>query len=144
MLHAVRGRGQPVAQQVLEQQLAEPATRLRRAQRLLEPRQILGALQHLSGRLIDLPELLVNLVRRLGCVLEPAVDLRVELAESAIHRLGDPFEAPVDRRRALGELGAPVGPELTEGSSGEPHDRAGDRGHEDQGENGTSHRVDRR
>ncbi len=88
-LHLVGGRGKPVAEQVLEQELAETAARLRRPEGLLEPRQVLGPLEHLRRRLVDLAQALVDLVRGLRRILEPAVDLRVELPEPPVHGLGD-------------------------------------------------------
>src|SRR6185312_941235 len=116
------GRRQAVPEQVLEQELAETATRLRGAQGLLETREIFCALEHLRRRLVHLAEPLVDLVRRLRCVLEPAVDLRVELREPSVHRLGHPDEMPIDLGVAVRQLGAPVGTELAEGPS-EPDER---------------------
>ncbi len=143
MLHVIRGRRQPVAKQVLEEELAEPAARLRRPQRLLEPREVLCPLEHLRGGLVDLAEALVDLVRRLGRALEAAIHLRIELAETPVHRLRDALQAPVYLGVAIGELRAPVGPELTQDAR-QPRDRAAERDGEDQNQNGVCHRTDRR
>ena len=97
--------GQAVAQEVLEQQLAETAARLRRAQRLLETGEILRALEHLRGGAVDLAEPLVDLGRRLLRALEATVDLRVELAEPAVERLTERLEPAVDGDVALARAG---------------------------------------
>ena len=102
VLHVVRGGREPVAQQVLEQELAEPPTRLRRPQSLLEPREILRPLEHLGRGLVHLPEPLVDLVRRLRGALESSVDFRVELRETPVHCLGHAEEVAVDLRVPLG------------------------------------------
>ena len=65
VLDRVRGRWKAVAQEVLEQQLSEPAARLRRPQRLLEPAEILRSVEHLPRRVSDLAEPFVNPLRRL-------------------------------------------------------------------------------
>ena len=88
-------RRQPVGQQVAEQELAEPASRLRRAQQLLELSQVLRLLGQLRGRAADVAELLVDRVRLLGGVLHPPVDLRVEVGQPPVDRLGQPLEAPL-------------------------------------------------
>ena len=104
VLDRERARRQPVAQQVLEQELAEASARLRRAERLLEAREVLRPLEHLRGGTVDLPEPLVDLGARLLRRLEPPVDLDVELAEPAVERLDHPGKPPVDVGGALGEL----------------------------------------
>jgi energy-coupling factor transporter ATP-binding protein EcfA2 len=53
----------------------------------------------------------VDRVRLLRRVLEPAVDLRVELTEAPVHRRGDRLQAPVD-------LGVPHREELVQGPGG--------------------------
>ena len=96
VLEVVRVGREPVAEQVLEQELAEAAARLRRPERLLEPSELFRALDHLCGRLRHLAEALVDLGRRLAGRLEAAVDLRVELAEATVHRLDDRAQLAVD------------------------------------------------
>ena len=96
VLHVVSGGRKPVAQQVLEQELAEPAAGLRRPQRLFEPSKVLRPLEHLRRRLVDLAEPLVDLVRRLGGALESPVDLGVEPGEPPVHGLGHPEQVTVD------------------------------------------------
>ena len=105
VLHLVRPRRQPVAKEVLEQQLAEPASCLRRSQRLLEACQVLRALEHLCRRLVDLTQAFVDLDRRLRRVLEAPVDLRVELGQAAIHGGADALEPAVEFGIPLGKLG---------------------------------------
>ena len=114
VLHLVGRRRQPVAEQVLEQKLAEAAARLGRPKSLLQPREILRPVEHLRRRLVHLAEALVDLVRGLGRVLQPAVDLGVELAEPAVHGLGDPHEPPIDLGVPLRQLRAPVRPQVTQ------------------------------
>ena len=108
-------RGEDVREEVREQDLADAAARLRRAQQLLEALEILRALAHLRCRLVDLAEALVDLRRGLRHpgqapvdldveLAEAAVDLRVELAEAPVHRLGHSGEPPVDVRVAAREL----------------------------------------
>jgi hypothetical protein len=114
VLHLVRRRRQAVAEDILEQKLAEPAARLGRPKRLLEAGEILRALEHLRRRLVDLPQPLVDLDRRLRCALEAAVDLRVELSQSAVHRLDDAVESAVDLRVPFRELCRRLGVERGE------------------------------
>src|SRR6185312_3851652 len=115
------GRRQAVPEQVLEQELAETATRLRGAQGLLETREIFCALEHLRRRLVHLAEPLVDLVRRLG----------------------HPDEMPIDLGVAVRQLGAPVGTELAEGPS-EPDERGREAHAEKKDEEYRCHRADRR
>ena len=75
---------------------------------MLETAQVLDPLEHLRGRLAGLAEAVVDLVRRLLGVRQPAVDLRVELGEPAVHRLDHASEALVDVGVPLGELGRRV------------------------------------
>ena len=124
VLELERGRRQPVAQEVLEQQLAEPAASLRRPQDLLQLAQLLRLLGHLHGGLADLAELLVDRVRLLRRVLEPPVDLRVELAEPPVHRLRDRLEPPVD-------LGVPMREQPVEHAA-EPDGESAAPDHEDE------------
>src|SRR5207344_619006 len=93
-------RREPVAQQVLEQQLAEAAARLRRAQRLLEALQVVRAREDLLVRAAELTQAAVDLARGLRRALE-----------AAIERRGHRLEAPVDVCVALGQLGAGLGAE---------------------------------
>jgi hypothetical protein len=143
VLDVIGGGREPVAQEVLEQELAEPAACLRRTQCLLEPRQVLGPLEHLRRRLVDLAEPLVDLVRRLAGVLEPTVDLRIELGEPAVHRLGNAQQPTVDLGRPFCELRAPVGAEVAQ-EPREPHERGGKACAEDQDEDDVCHRADER
>src|SRR5205823_5447060 len=96
VLELVRIGRQAIAKEVAEQQLSEAASCLRRPQDLLELRELLGVLGQRRRGAADVAELLVNRVRLLRRVLEPAVDLLVEEAETAVHRLGDPLQAPLD------------------------------------------------
>ena len=98
VLERVRGRWKPVAKQVLEQQLAEAAARLRRPERLLEPLQVVRAREDLLVRAAELAQAALDLARGLRRALETAVERRG-------HRL----EPAVDLGVALGELGAGLG-----------------------------------
>ena len=111
---------QAVAQEILEQQLAEAAAGLRRPQRLLEPAEILGAVDHLGRRLRDLAEPFVDLRRRLAGGFEAPVDLRVELAEAAIHRLDDGPQLAIDGVVPRLELGRSLGAKRAELAAEEP------------------------
>jgi hypothetical protein len=103
-----------VGEEVAQKKLAEPAARFWRTKRLLEPGEILRAVEHLRVRLADPSELLMDGSRRAGRALEPVVDSPVELAESPVHRLDDSGEAAVDVGVPLGELLAGGRPELVE------------------------------
>src|SRR5204863_4698665 len=96
VLELIRLRGQPVAEQVAEQELTEAAARLRRAEHLLELAELLRLLGERRRRPPDVAELLVDRVRLLRRVLEAAVDLVVERAQPPVHRLRDPLQAPLD------------------------------------------------
>ena len=138
---------QAVAQEVLEQQLAEAAARLRRPQRLLEPAEILGAVDHLGGRLRDLAEPLVDLRRRLPGGLEAPVDLRVELAEAAIHGLDDGPQLAIDVVVSRFELSRSLGAERAELAAEKPrqqHDSGRERGQDEDDEQRDDHRADER
>ena len=100
VLQRERRRREPVAQQILEQQLAEAAARLRGAQRLLEALEVVRARQDLLVRAAELAQAALDLARGLRRALEAAVERRG-------HRL----EAPVDLCVALGQLGAGLGPQ---------------------------------
>ena len=100
---------EPVAQQVLEQELTEAAARLGRPERLLEPAEILRALDHLRGRLGHFAEALVDLRRRLTGGGEAPVD-----------RLGDAGQPAVDVGAALAQLTRRL---LAEASSVRPQRR---------------------
>ena len=100
VLQRERRRRQPVAQQVLEQQLAEAAARLRWAQRLLEALEVVRARQNLLVRAAELAQAALDLARGLRRALEAPVERR-----------GHRFEAPVDLCVALGELRAGLGPQ---------------------------------
>ena len=116
VLHRVGGRGQPVAEQVLEQQLAEAAARLRRPQRLLELGEVVRAREHLRRGAVELAELLDDLRRRLaGAALggqQAAVD--------PLQALVDAAEAPLDLRDDLGGGLAARAPELGPQEAREP------------------------
>ena len=71
-------------EEVAEQQLPEPASRLRRAERLLQPGQVAHALVHLRGRLPELAELRADPRRGRRGGIEPPVEGLVEPAEAAI------------------------------------------------------------
>jgi hypothetical protein len=111
VLDLVRAGREPVAKEVLEQQLAEAAARLGRPQDLLQLAELLRLRGHLHRRLTDLAELAVDGVRLFRRVFEPAVDLRVELAQPPVHRRGDRLQAAVDLR-------VPHGEELVQGPGG--------------------------
>ena len=140
VLDSVRAGGKPVAEEVLQQELAETAARLRRPQSLLQPGQVLRALKHLRRRLVDLSEPLVDLEGRLRRALESPVDLRVELGEAAVHRLDHAVETAVDLRIPLGELGRRLRLERGE-EAREPH---GARRREQQQEQGDEDQADHR
>src|SRR5205823_741856 len=93
---------QAVGQEVLEQQLAEASARLRRSKCLLEALQVVRPLEHLTGRLIDLAEALVNRGGLLGDALQPQSHAPVHVAEPAIERALEAAQALVHRTRALG------------------------------------------
>src|SRR5207302_4092008 len=114
VLERVGGRRQPVAQEILEQELPEAAARLRRTEDLVELAELLRLLEELDGRLSDLTELLVDRVRLLGCGLEPSVDLRVEVGEAAVGRLDQGLQPPVHIGVPLFELRAAVGTQRAE------------------------------
>ena len=76
---------EPVAQEVLEQKLAEAAASLRRPQRLLELSELLRARDHLPGCL--------------GHLAEPVVDLRCRLGrrrEARVQRLLQSLQAELE------------------------------------------------
>src|SRR5215212_5819823 len=60
--------------------------------------QVLRLLRELRGRPPNVAQLLVDRVRLLGGVLEPPVDLRVELGQPAVHRLDHALQTPLDLR----------------------------------------------
>jgi len=122
VLHRIGALRKPVAKQVLEHQLAEPAARLGGTQRVFEPAEVLHTLEHLGGRLVRLAKPLVDLVRGLRRSLEPAVDLRVELGKSPVHRLGHAPEAPVDLAASLGELDGGVAAQRAELGAQDAHE----------------------
>ena len=138
VLHLVSRGREPVAQQVLEQELAESPAGLRRPQSLLQPREVLRSLEHLRGGFVDLAETLVDLVRRLRCALESAVDLGVELSEPPVHRLGHPDEVTVDLRVPLGKLRAPVGSQLSK-NAGKPDQATREEGSDEQDQQDVCH-----
>ena len=83
----------------------------------------------------DVTELLVDRVRLLRGVLHPAVDLRVELAETAVHRRSDALELAPDLGVPSGQSRIRVGlealqdtgqPDRERGSSGEDEQQAYD------------------
>ena len=76
VLQGERRRRQPVTEQVLEQELAETAPRLRRAQRLLEALQIVCARQDLLVRAAELAQATLDLTRSLRRALEAPVERR--------------------------------------------------------------------
>src|SRR6266545_2316854 len=127
-LHLVGGRRQTVAEQILEQELSEAASRLRRPQGLLEPCEVLGPLEHLRGRLVDLAEPLVDLVGCLRSALETAVDLGVERRKAPVHRLDHALEPAVDLGVPLGQLAARFRAEGAELPAKDPGDDASERG----------------
>ena len=104
VLHRVGVRGEPVSEEVLEQQLAEAAPRLGRPQGLLEPREILRAGDHRLCPLGHLAETLIDFRRRLRRRCEPAVDLRVEVREARAERLLHPLQPQLDLGVACREL----------------------------------------
>ena len=83
---------EPVAQEVLEQELAEAAARLGRPQRLLELAEVLRALDHLRGRLRHLAEPVVDLRRRLCRRGEPRVQRLLQPLQAELE-LGVPRRA---------------------------------------------------
>ena len=85
----------------------------------------------------------MDLIGRLRGALEPAVDLRVELSEPPVHRLRDAQQPPVDLGGALGELGAPVGAQVSQDAR-KPDERGRETGAQDQDQNDVCHRTDRR
>jgi hypothetical protein len=138
----------------MEHLLADAAARLRRAQELLEALEVLRALVHLRGRLVDLAEPLVDLRRRLRHPGQAAVDpqvelaqapvhLRVELAEAPVHRLGHAGQPSVDvgvaARELVGVLVAQAG-ELGAQHADEPDGARGEAGgQEDEDDKGPGH-----
>ena len=137
VLHLVRRRGQSVAQEVLEQQLAEPAARLRRPQDVLEPRDLPGLPEHLLRGAVELREPLDDLLRGLSRgrlrreqaavdAFQPPVDALVDLPEPAVEPLLDAAEPFVDDGAAV--------PSEHENESGEPC--CGDDRYEDCGYHG--------
>jgi hypothetical protein len=116
-LELVGVRGEHVREKVREQQLAEAAPRLRRAQGLLQALQIVCALEHALRARLDPGELLGDLGRGLAgaalCRQQPAVEtleapvnLGVELAEPAVEPRLDPDERAVELLGRAAELGA--------------------------------------
>ena len=99
VLERVGGRRKPVGQEVGEQELTEPAARLRRAQRMLEALEVVRARKDLLVRAAELAQLAVDVARGLRRALQAPVEGRG-------HRL----EAPVDLRVPFRELGAGIGP----------------------------------
>ena len=105
VLRLVRGWRQAVAEQVLEQQLAEAAARLGGAQNLLQAGEVADPSQHLRRRSLDPAELFRDVDRGLAGALlareepsvearEPAVDPRVEIRQP-------PVEAGLDAAQAM-------------------------------------------
>ena len=98
-----------VAQEVLQQQLAEAASRLRRTQNVLESRDLTRLLEHLLCGAVELREPLDDLRGRLSArllcrehafvyALEPPVDALVDLNEPAVEAMLDAAQAIVDER----------------------------------------------
>ena len=135
VLDLVRVGREPVAKQVLEEQLAEAAAGLRRPQRLLEPGEVLGALVHLRRRLRHLAEALVDLRRGL-----------VAAGEAPVDGLGDVGEPAVDVGVALVELARRVVAERRELGRDEPREHEGGRqdGEHDEDEESDDHWADER
>src|SRR5919202_689811 len=98
--------GKAVAEDVREQELADPAPRLGRPEGLLEPREVVRALEHLRGGPAELADLLHDLGRRLAGALLRGEQAPVQPLEGAAD-LGAPRGELVARLLPLGrELGA--------------------------------------
>jgi hypothetical protein len=80
----------------------------------------------------DVPELLMDGVRLLRGVLHPSVDLRVELAEAAIHGRGDPLELSPDLGVPRGQGGVGVGLEALQRAGQPDRERGSARQNEQQ------------
>ena len=131
VLQRERRRRQPVAQQVLEQQLAEAAARLGWAQRLLEALEVVRPRQNLLVRAAELAQAALDLAGALRRGLETAV-------EGRRHR----FEAPVDFCVALCQLCTGVGPQngqLGTEPAQEPGGADRESGEQEQHENSDPH-----
>ena len=133
VLELVSAGRKTVAKQVREQELAEAAARLRWPERLLEPLEVVRAGEDLLVRAPELPELVMDLARRLRGALEAPVERRG-------HRL----EPPVDRRAPRVELRPgvrPQGAELGAQVAHEPDSAGGEPGEGEQDEDHDPHRT---
>ena len=139
VLEVVGIRRERVAQEVAEQDLADPTAGLRRAKRLLESSKVVRAREHLSGGAVELAEPLDEIGRGLARALlgreqtaveplEPPVDLRLELGEAPVDRLRDPAE------RARGDAAVvaqpPIQPEGEPAAGGEHEQECQHESHE--------------
>ena len=133
VLELVRVGRERVAQKICEQELSESAPGLRRAQRLLQPGEVLCAVEHLRRGSVELAQALNDLGRRLAGALlrreqpavealEPAVDAGVELAEPPVEPVLDRPER-AHERRAQNVRDTHQG-EQEQGCSGDPHGTA--------------------
>jgi hypothetical protein len=131
IVYAVAGRR---SQQVLEQELAEAPAGLRRPQRLLELREVVGAREHLRRRPVELPELLDDLSGALAGALLACEEPPVDPFQPTVDGGGELPEPPVGFRAPLGELGGCVGPqdaELGPQRADEPDRAGGESGEKD-------------
>ena len=131
VLHRVGLRRQPVPQEVLEQQLAEAAAGLRRAQDLLESAQILRALVHLGHHRRDLAELFVDLRRGLAAARQAAVERLGDVGHPAVHLRGSLSQLARGFLAQRGELGSD--------DAGEPDSRRDEREEDESDEQSDDH-----
>ena len=136
VLERVGGRRKPVGQEVGEQELAEPAARLRRPQRMLEALEVVRAREDLLVRAAELAELAVDVARRLRRAVQAPVERRG-------HRL----ETPVDLRVPFRELRAGIGPkrlQLRAQAADEPDRAEREAGESEQDDESDPHRTAKR
>ena len=137
------------ASEVREQQLAEATARLGRAQRLLEPLEVVGPLEHALRSLLDPGQLLRDLRRRLARValrgeeaaveaFESPVDLRIEVAQPPV----EPRLELAERAVETAERPADVTAERAGESESADSERHGEGENEDESQN--DHRADER
>ena len=107
------GRGrQPVAEQVLEQELAEAPAGLGRAEDLLEAGEIVGAGEHLRRCALDTPELLGDVDGGLARALlrreQPAVEAREAPVDPRVDVAQPPVDALLDAAKLAREQATPA------------------------------------
>ena len=142
-LELVCVRGQGVREELAEQDLAEAASSLRRAKRLLEPGEVGRLLEHLRGGAVELPESLDDLGRglpRRALALEQAPVDAFQPPVDLFLQAGQPLrELPLDSAQSL--LQQPVVGGLSGGKRPPRRNRSGGEKEDDNDDESDQHRA---